>query len=419
MGYNELSLDEIFDSISIKHKFDKEELIFLNTSDILDGEILHNDYSEVCNFPGQAKKSIQKNDILYSEIRPKNKRYALVDFEADDFVVSTKLMVLRIKEKYKEKVKLQFIYQYITSKPFIDKLQMIAESRSGTFPQITFSEFGRLKIKLPDLKKQVLIADMIEKINNKIQLNRSTVFKLDELSSLLFKRYFTEFEFPNEQGLPYRSSYGEMVESELGEIPKGWSVELLSTVSDFLSGGTPKTKEESYWNGDIPFFTPKDVGSSIYCNGTEKTITELGLSKCNSRLYPKNTIFITARGTVGKIALANKDMAMNQSCFALKHKQDKQFYLLGVISNLLREIVQGANGAVFNAINLGDLNRLKFVSPPQELVGKYNDLVTPFYNQMSELEIENIKLRELRDSLLTKLLSGEIEIPDESVVEAK
>src|SRR5690606_9502555 len=99
------------------------------------------------------------------------------------------------------------------------------------------------------------------------------------------------------------------------------------------------------------------VGSSPYTTNTEKTITDLGLSKCNSKLYPKNIVFITARGTVGKVALANRDMAMNQSCFALKSKLDTQFFLYGMIQMLLREIIQGANGAVFNAINLTDLNR--------------------------------------------------------------
>ena len=204
-----------------------------------------------------------------------------------------------------------------------------------------------------------------------------------------------------------------MVESELGEIPKGWNLKYLSENVDFLSGGTPKTKEETYWNGTIPFFTPKDAKNSLYTTTTEKSITDLGLEKCNSKLYPKNTLFITARGTVGKLALANRPMAMNQSCFALKHKEGKQFYLYNVVENLVKEIILGANGAVFNAINLNDLKRLKYAYSNERLIINFENKVSRFYEKMSLLEEENINLQQLRDTLLPKLLSGEIEIPDE------
>lgn len=128
-------LGNIIESFSRKHSFQKKRLIFFNTSDILEGEFLHKTYSEVSIMPGQAKKKIEKGDILYSEIRPKNKRYALVRIEADDYVVSTKLMVLRLKKKEFSPYRL---YHFLTEDTFISELQFSAEGRSGTFPQITF-----------------------------------------------------------------------------------------------------------------------------------------------------------------------------------------------------------------------------------------------------------------------------------------
>ena len=116
-----------------------------------------------------------------------------------------------------------------------------------------------------------------------------------------------------------------------------------------LGGGTPKTGENTYWNGNIAFFTPKDVGTP-YTLSTEKTITEEGLSHCNSRLYPVNTVFVTARGTVGKVGMSGVPMAMNQSCYALVGKETHQllvyFYTLKTVDRLKHK----ASGAVFDAI---------------------------------------------------------------------
>lgn len=175
------ALDEILDSISIKHKFPNEKIIFLNTSDILDGEVLHNNYSDVNSLPGQAKKSIQKGDILYSEIRPKNKRYTFIDFDADDYVVSTKLMVLRTKNRFNPAM----IYFYLTNEDTINYLQTIAEGRSGTFPQITFNELKKLKICVPNNNTIAKQGDFFENILKTINNNKKEVKQLKEMRDTL------------------------------------------------------------------------------------------------------------------------------------------------------------------------------------------------------------------------------------------
>lgn len=133
------------ESISKTHKFQNEEIIFLNTSDIFNGQVLKNEYVKIESLPGQAKKSIRRNDILYSEIRPENRRFAYIDFDADDYVVSTKLMVIRPKSN----IHSLFFYFLLTRDETIKKLQNIAESRSGTFPQITFDQVKILEFILP------------------------------------------------------------------------------------------------------------------------------------------------------------------------------------------------------------------------------------------------------------------------------
>lgn len=145
VGWKVYKLEDLIDTVSITHKFDKDEVIFLNTSDIESGRVLNHNYCKAEGLPGQAKKSIHKLDILFTEIRPANKRFALIDFDADDYVVSTKLMVLRTKVDIHPIV----IYNYLTSDEILNWLQHLAESRSGTFPQITFSQVKELKIALP------------------------------------------------------------------------------------------------------------------------------------------------------------------------------------------------------------------------------------------------------------------------------
>jgi type I restriction enzyme, S subunit len=145
VGWKVYELGDLIDTISETYRFgNKEKIIFLNTGDISEGEFLHRDYSEIHSLPGQAKKTIKHNDILFSEIRPANKRYAFVNFDSADYVVSTKLMVLRTK-----KINPLLIYFFLTREETLKELQHLAESRSGTFPQITFTQLKDLKIVLP------------------------------------------------------------------------------------------------------------------------------------------------------------------------------------------------------------------------------------------------------------------------------
>ncbi|MGI6451136.1 MAG: restriction endonuclease subunit S [Desulfitobacteriia bacterium] len=209
--WREVTLGDVCDSVSNTHPFEKAKLIFLNTSDVYDGSILHNNYSPVAEMPGQAKKSIKKGDILYSEIRPKNKRYAMVNFDASDYVVSTKFMVIRSNGLIVNK----FLYLYLTSNEVLETLQQVAEARSGTFPQITFSQVAELKLNLPPIPEQKAIVATLSALDDMIELNNQINKTLEEMAQAIFKSWFVDFE-------PFKD--GEFEESELGLIPKGWRV---------------------------------------------------------------------------------------------------------------------------------------------------------------------------------------------------
>ena len=166
--WKEYKLGDVCNTISDTYKRNASEVVLINTSDVLEGKCLNHSKTANKDLKGQFKKTFQENDILYSEIRPANKRFAYVDFDATDYIASTKLMVLR----HNDKINPQYLFYILKSKSVIEELQMLAESRSGTFPQITFSELANLRVNLPPLNEQQKILSILKSLDDKIELNR-------------------------------------------------------------------------------------------------------------------------------------------------------------------------------------------------------------------------------------------------------
>ena len=245
------------------------------------------------------------------------------------------------------------------------------------------STFQKIEIEIPDLETQKKVVKLIGSLQTRIKTNAEINDNLQQQAAALFANFY------------------DQAETEVG----------FTEMIQILGGGTPKTGESSYWNGDIPFFTPKDVGFP-YTLTTEKTITEEGLAHCNSRLYPINTVFVTARGTVGKVGLPGVPMAMNQSCYALVGKDTHQllvyFYTLKAVDRLKHK----ASGAVFDAITTRDFEAENIMKLSDDDTKAFLDVTEPIYQAVLNNSIENLRLSELRDSLLPKLMNGEIDVTD-------
>ena len=182
-GWHYSMLSDLCKSISVTHKFDSDKLIFLNTGDIKDGRFLHENYMIVSEMPGQAKKSIALGDILFSEIRPTNRHFAYVNFPAKDYVVSTKLMVIRTTSLDSRR-----LYHFLTSDDALMELQMQAESRSGTFPQIRFDNVSKLPILIADDKTEAAFTDLLHTVYTQIEHNNLENGKLRTLRDNLLPR---------------------------------------------------------------------------------------------------------------------------------------------------------------------------------------------------------------------------------------
>ena len=255
----------------------------------------------------------------------------------------------------------------------------------------------------PNINTQRQIASILKSLDDKIEVNRRINDNLEQQAQALFKSWFVDFE-------PFRDQ--PFVESELGMIPEGWRVGSFLDNIYVMPGGTPSTNVDEYWkDGTIPFFSPKDV-NGVYCFETEKNITELGLNNCSSRLYPKDTLFITARGTVGKIALAGVPMAMNQSNYALAAKEGVgKFYLYLLTQTLVSTLLKKANGAVFSAITTKDFNEPNLI-PANNVMDSFEVIVKPIFDKIFQTSEESRRLAQLRDSLLPRLMSGELKVDE-------
>lgn len=418
-----IKIGELASSISITHNFDKGKLIFLNTSDILLGKILHRNYSEVKDWPGQAKKSIQINDILFSEIRPSNGRWAFVNEVAEDFVVSTKLMVIRANNK---KILPKFLYHFLTSNEVTNWLQHLAESRSGTFPQITFDQVSSLDIPELSIAAQLQIVQVIDAIDDRIDHNRALAANLEAIARRLFKSWFVDFDPVRAKATGEKPSGladdiaalfpDRFVESEIGEVPEGWVVGTISDLSDVVGGTTPSTKEPTYWDGGThAWATPKDLSALLVpiLLDTERQITDAGLSQIGSGLLPKGTVLLSSRAPIGYLAIAEVPVAINQGFIAMKPKTGiSNIYLLLWASVAYEEIVSRANGSTFLEISKANFRPIPVIKPTTDVMQVFDYLARPLYEKIANCERESRTLTTLRDALLPKLISGEIRVSD-------
>lgn len=376
----------------------------LSAKNIKDGRVVN---VESIRFVDEAlyrkwmKEEIHNGDLILTSEAPLGECYF---WNSDEkIVLSQRLFAIRVK---KDILDPRFFYIYARSRIFQGELH--GRASGSTVQGIRQSELLKTKVILPPLAEQRFIADLLFSLDDKIDVLRAQNTTLEEMAQRLFKEWFVDFNFPGIDGRPYKVGGGKMVESEYGETPEGWRTKSYTDLVNVLSGGTPKTDVPEYWNGQIPFFTPKDAKDTFYVDTTDKYITEAGLSACNSKLYPKDTVFITARGTVGKCALALRDMAMNQSCYALVGKDISNLFVFLLTKQLIDVIKKSASGAVFDAITVSTFNSLHVVLGDRQVTDCFEALIRPMFNKIANNTEEIFKLAELRDQLLPKLMSGEL-----------
>jgi len=416
-----LPINKVVESVSVTHKFDKPVLKFLNTSDVENGKIININYLPIEELKGQAKKTIKKHDILFSEIRPKNRRFAYVDIDDTyDFVVSTKLMVLR---NINPKVDNKYFYYFLTNDHMLSILQDRAENRIGSFPQITFDLLSEYSIRVPQLSEQQKIASVLSSLESKIELNNRINAELEAMAKTIYDYWFVQFDFPNPStssgraGKPYKTIGGKMVwNKELKrEIPEGWIAGTLSDLGDILGGSTPSREiEENFDVNGTPWITPKDLsentGNKFIAKG-EVSISEIGLKSASLKILPKGSVLMSSRAPVGYMAIAREPVTTNQGFKSFVPKTDySTSFIFYTIKNAMPEIINNASGSTFKEISGSTLKTIKVCLPKKEVIQNYSTKVEAIFERQNILELENQKLTELRDWLLPMLMNGQVTV---------
>lgn len=271
-----------------------------------------------------------------------------------------------------------YLYWYMRTTHY---QKTIASTSSGSTVHHTSPDrIKAIEIDLPSIETQKDTASILDALDNKIDLNNQISENLQQQAQAIFRREIKE---------------------ATTEVPFTQYIKVLG-------GGTPKTGKLEYWDGGIPFFTPKDVGTP-YVLETLKTITEIGLNNCNSQLYPTNTTFVTARGTVGKVSLAGVPMAMNQSCYALTSDTLHPFLVYYYTLEAIESLKHKASGAVFDAIVTKDFESETIRMIPKEKIEKLQKLLIVLMKKKLTICKEDMSLEKIRDTILPKLMNGEID----------
>jgi len=404
-GWTETILGEVAEPISETHEFvGKDRIVFINTGDILAGKFLHKNYSMVNTLPGQAKKMIARNNILFSEIRPINKRYAFVDFDGTaDYVVSTKLMVIKAKKN----ILPTYLYRVLISKDTLKDFQHIAESRSGTFPQITFDSIRHYPVILPTSEEQSSIAKIFSDLDEKIELNHQIDKTLEAIAQAIFKRWFVDFEFPGYEktkffnGLPEKWRKGMF--GELAKIQPGFAFKS----TDFISGGYKVIKIANIQNEIVDFNKSDHVSNTVFQSIDKKFYLVSG-----------DVVIAMTGAEIGKIGIIPKNdkiMLLNQRVGKLVSDYYQWAYqvLKGAEIQGLIDGISSASSAQPNISN-SDIEKTEVIIPDEQTLEHFCQIIDSFFHHLISNLGENQILSQIRDSLLPRLMSGKIRVKAEA-----
>ena len=287
------------------------------------------------------------------------------------------------------------------------------ERASGTTViGIKSSELKKVNINLPPLEEQKKIANVLSSLDDKIELNNEMNKTLEEMAESIFKRWFVDFEFPNEDGEPYKSSGGEMVDSELGMIPKGWEVQCIGDIGNVITGKTPSAKVEGSYGDECNFITPRDITDSPIILNTERKLSSIGINNLKKNLVCKNSIGVSCIGSnLGEVYITGENSITNQQINTVVLDESHIYpYIYIYLKNMKNEFLNMAGGSAVPIINKTSFSGINILMPDMYILNKFVQSTTCYFERIEENLKENESLIALRDNLLPKLMSGEIDL---------
>ena len=424
MSYKDFTLDEITLNITdgthstVKNK-PQGTCMLLSAKNIKGGNVITNEKDRKIDQKTleklRSRTKTELNDVLITTVGTIGEAARITE-ENPHYEFQRSVAILKPDI---EKVDPDYFFYQIKSENF---KKMAISHTSGSVQRCLFlNTIRNMKVKINDnLQEQKAIGSILSSLDDKIELNNKINKNLEVMAQALYKQWFVDFEFPNEDGAPYKSSGGEMVESELGLIPKGWRVGRIDKLTKVAIGKTPPRKEHEWFedkknNSNFRWYSikdMKDVSTQIY--DSSEYLTLEAVKKHNVKIIPKNTILMSFKLTIGRLAITTTDCTTNEAIahFVNNESVVLNTYLFSYLSNFNFDSL-GSTSSIATAINSKIAKSIPVIIPPMSLQRNFDQIVVKFFSKTKGLNEENINLKESRDLLLPKLMSGEIEVPIE------
>lgn len=358
--------------------------------------------------PSRAQRIVRDNDILLSTVRPNLKHFAFMKGANPNTIASTGFAVISSKT-----IDPRFLYYYLTTDRYTDHLSAIADAHTSTYPAFNPDILENSEIPFPPENEQRAIAKILSDLDDKIEINHQMNKTLESIAQAIFKQWFVDFEFPDVQGKPYKSSGGKMVDSGLGEIPQGWEVSNLGESGTFKNGINYLRDEI----GDTDFFIAnvRDIANNklLLKNSLDKI--KINLSKAKEYLLQEKDILIARSASPGEISLVLGDLEkVIYSGFSIRYRPNNPnnyLYIFHIMQVLKRNLQNYSIGTTLQSVNQETLKNMKFILPSDETLKEFNKISRHILDKTLNNLLQNRELSQIRDSLLPRLMSGKIRTP--------
>lgn len=357
-----------------------------------------------------SKYLVKENDIIYSR-RGDVTQKALIRQNEAGYFCGTGCLLLRPGSNFDAR----FLTYYLSTSEI--QKWIVSQAVGATMPNLNTGILSRLPFNGPEKLEQSKIADVLSVIENKIELNNQINTELEAMAKMLYDYWFVQFDFPDADGKPYKSSGGKMVYSKVlkREIPEGWSHGTLDDIGQIVGGSTPsRNEQENFSEKAIPWITPNDLsnnqGNKFISRGASD-VTEKGVKSASLKLYPSGTVLLSSRAPIGYMAIAQNELTTNQGFKSfIPNKGYSTEFVYYSVKNSLKAIEQYSSGSTFKEISGSVLKTVKTILPNSVMINRYTAKAKAIFDQQNTLELENQQLSSLRDWLLPMLMNGRVTV---------
>lgn len=383
---------------------------YLRITDIDDNGFINTDELKSVNDKNAENYLLKENEIVFARTGNSTGKSYFYNGEDGPLVFAGFLIRFKLDSK---KVNPKFIRYYTLSENYKGWINQFATG--STRKNINAKTYGNMIIKLPPRSYQNYIVQILDSLEEKLKENKKIIANLEELSQTLFKRWFVDFEFPDENGNPYKSSGGEMIDSEMGLIPRGWEVKSADEIYEITIGKTPPRKLTELFSEKegIDWVSISDMKSEgMFIKSTKEKIIEEGVVDYKVKIVPKDSVLLSFKLTIGRVKLTNKELTTNEAIAHFYSSNINKLYTYLYLKNFEYGYL-GNTSSIATAVNSKIIKKMPILVPEQKVLKRFINIAEPFMNRINIIQNENIELNQLRDTLLPKLMSGEIEIPDD------